>query len=294
MIKFSLTAIYAVCFAVLICPAKQAWSAGTSTNLDVSVYSHIASFSSDDSQSYQIAKSTFLPDRYDDLGLSSYDSLDSNYNDKSCESYTLTSCPSGAKCERCPFNFKLFRIYACSDPYILSDGACTCPPAVSTNNPNDVCTKYCGSTCIEKTCTPSIDQTNCTNGEVSCDDGCGGTSRQCCIACTNKVTSKPSNAKFIYEDCTDGDGTHQIQTDWECTDGYHKNGETCEKDCIVNNCSGFDLTSCPEGSVCDSCTPTAANCSTETIKYKIIGCSNSNEVHLDNYWCDGALRCLLQ
>ena len=245
-------------------------------------------------QSYQIAKSTFLPDRYDDLGLSSYDSLNSNYNDKSCKSYPLTSCPAGAKCERCPFNIKLYRAYACSEPYVMSAGTCTCPPAVSTSNPNDVCIKYCGSTCIEKTCTPSIDQTNCTNGEVACDDGCGGTKRQCCIACTNKVTSKPSNAKFIYEDCTDGDGTHQIQTDWECTDGYHKNGETCEKDCIVNNCSGFDLTSCPEGSVCDSCTPTAANCSTETIKYKIIGCSNSNEVHLDNYWCDGALRCLLQ
>lgn len=244
--------------------------------------------------SYLIAKSTFLPDRSDDLGLSSYDSLNSNYNDKNCESYPLLYCPQGAICEKCPFNSRLYRAFACAQPYILSNDECVCPPSLKLDNANDVCIKYCDNSCIEKDCIPSIDQNNCSNGSEPCDDGCGGSSRQCCITCTDKITSKPENSTYTYENCTDGDGTRQIKIGWQCDIGYHEKNSSCEKDCIINNCSGYDLAECPGDKSCESCTPTAANCSTEATKYKVVGCKIDGQIDLDTYWCGGALRCWLK
>ena len=221
----------------------------------------------------QLAKSTFLPDRFDDLGLSNYNTLDSNYNSVNCDMYPLSSCPAGTRCETCPFNAKKFRMLSCNDPYILSNGTCVCPTATPLTYANDRCTKYCGSTCIAKTCSPSANQSGCTNGTQSCDNGCGANTRQCCVACAHKVTSKPSYSSYTYASCYDG-STKQIQTGWTCNSGYHQKDSTCEKDCITNNCSGYSLTSCPANANCTPCTITATNCTTSGTKYKIDSCAD--------------------
>lgn len=234
------------------------------------------------SNSFQIAKSTFLPDRYEDLGLSNYDTLHDDYNAKNCENYKQTSCPSVALCEKCPFNTKLLRVIRCAAPYLLTDGDCVCPPAKPLTCTNDKCTKYCGSTCIEKTCTPtpSVDAKKCTNKTRKCDNGCCSNTRDCCNPCVNTLTSKPENSHYTYCDCTDDDGTKKIQCGCECDTGYHlKNGTCgkggiCEKDCIANNCSGYDLSSCPAYGNCSKCTVTATNCSTDGTKYKLDSCQS--------------------
>ena len=103
-------------------------------------------------------------------------------------------------------------------------------------------------------------------------------------------TSKPANSSYTYCDCTDGDGTKQIKCGCKCDSGYHEkngtcsSGGICEKDCIVNNCSGYTLSSCPSDKICDSCTPTSSNCSTEAKKYKVTGCKY-NKKDTDTYWC---------
>ena len=206
--------------------------------------------------------------------------------------YPLSSCPDGSRCEPCPFNVKKFRVLSCNNPYILSNGTCVCPTKVSLTYTNDRCTKYCGSTCIAKTCSPSTNQSGCTNGTQSCDNGCGANTRQCCVACAHKVTSKPSYASYTYSSCYDG-STKQIQTGWKCNSGYHEDNGECKKDCVSNPCSGFDLSSCPSGYTCDKCTKTATDCSTNGTYYKINSCP-TGQLDLNNYWCGGALKCWLK
>lgn len=242
--------------------------------------------------SFQLAKTTFLPDRFEDLGLSDYDTLHGDYNIGNCDAYPLSSCPDGTRCESCPFNAKKFRALSCTLPYVMSGGTCVCPPTVSLTYANDKCVKYCGSNCIQKTCTPTANQSNCTNGTQNCDNNCGQNTRKCCIACTHKVTSKPENSSYTYSSCFDG-SNKQIQTGWECDPGYHEKSDYCEKDCISNPCSGYDLTECPSGYTCESCTITATNCSTDGTFYKILECP-TGQLDLNNYWCGGALQCWLK
>ena len=231
------------------------------------------------SNSFQIAKSTFLLE-YGESSFSGYKTLDDDYNFKNCEDYPHSSCPTGARCESCPFNVKKYKVVACTDPYIKSEKTCVCPTATPVIYPNDVCTKYCGSTCIAKTCTPTANKTTCTNDFRNCDNGCGQNTRKCCNPCTHKITSKPENSSYTYCDCTDDDGAKKIQCGCVCNSGYHlkngtcENGGICEKDCIANNCSGYPLSSCPANANCSKCTITATNCSTDGTKYKIDSCND--------------------
>ena len=229
---------------------------------------------------YQIAKATFLPDRYDDLGLSDYDSIKSIQPDRNCESYTLSSCPSGGLCERCPFDVRKFRAYACKAPYLMSNGDCVCPAETPLIYPNDKCTLYCGSRCIKKSCTPSANKTNCTNSTQNCDNGCGQNTRKCCVPCTHKLTSKPANSSYTYCSCTDDSGTKQIQCGCTCNAGYHlKNGTCgsggiCEKDCIANTCSGYTLATCPAHANCTSCSKQTTGCTGGGTVFKMTGCQS--------------------
>lgn len=237
------------------------------------------------SDSFQIAKSTFLPDSYDDLGLSGHENTKYNYNKgDQCAAYPLSSCPAGGSCIKCPFNRKKLKVTSCGTPYLLSGGTCVCPTAKPLTCTNDKCSKYCGSTCIEKSCSPTADQTNCSNGTQACDDGCCGTKRQCCVPCVNKITTKPANSSYTTSSCTDGSGSHQIQTGWTCNSGYHQTGSTCTKDCIVQNCSGYTLSTCPADKICSTCTKTASNCSTDGTYYQVTGCKN-NLTDTDTFWC---------
>ena len=233
---------------------------------------------------YQLAGSTFLPD-YEEDGFNGGSSLNDNYSDENCASYPLSSCPEGALCKSCPADPTKIRAYACEDPYLLSGDTCVCPAAVELNNPNDVCTEKCGDICIAKTCTPSKDDATCTNGTQVCDDGCGGKTRICCKACVDEVTSKPENASYTFASCTDGNGTHEIKTGWQCDTGYHQENGTCVKNCISNSCSGYNLTSCPKDGTCSSCTVTSSNCSTGGTRYKLDSCPSGYKFNDEKTAC---------
>ena len=172
MIKSAFTYCQVLAFLLLSAFLNSAFALDIPQN-DTPTYTHeLKLFPSD---AYQIAKITFLPEVQDsDLGWGNY---------------TRTSCPSVGRCERCPFNAKLYKVLACVAPYLLSDGDCVCPPEKPITCTNDKCTKYCGSICIEKTCTPtpSVDTNKCTNGTQKCDNGCCANTRECCKPCTHKM-----------------------------------------------------------------------------------------------------------
>lgn len=233
------------------------------------------------SDSYKTASLTFLPDLTDSENGWAGNNIGGGYNKNDCSAYPLSKCPDGAVCDKCPVGAG-YRLNSCSSPYILSGGTCKCPPEVATF-PNSTCAKSCDGKCVEQTCQKTPDDTNCDNGTQNCDDGCGGTTRKCCLACKDSVSSKPEHSSYSTQNCTDGTGTHTIKTGWTCDSGYHQiDGNTCEKDCITNNCSGYTLTSCPAGKECDSCTKTAANCSTNGTYYKI-SCNKTEQTCLTGY-----------
>ncbi len=249
------------------------------------------------SDSYQISKATFLPD-YVENGFSG-NKLDDDYNgmEGDCKNidnlYTTKNCTypkAVVAASLCPFLpghytrcecLPQFKITSCNTPYIFGgdncDGKyekCVCPATVSLVYANDECISYCEGNCIDKRCIPSADQKNCTNSTEPCDDGCGGTSRRCCIPCSDKITSKPDNSSYTYSSCTDGNGTHQIQTGWTCNSGYHEKNGACEKDCIANNCSGYSLTSCPDNATCSECKKETTTCGGGDTMYKKTGCAS--------------------
>lgn len=229
--------------------------------------------------SFLLARAVFLPETKDDLGFSGRDTGGTDFNKGDpCKDFNIYTCPANGKCTPCLTNPNKKRLDSCSSPYVISGQACVCPPTVALNYPNDKCNLYCGNNCIKKTCEKSADQTGCTNSTQACDDGCGGTTRKCCVPCTDKITTKPENSNYTYTTCADGDGSHQIQDNWSCISGYHTKDNGCEKDCNATSCSGYTLDSCPEHGVCDKCTKTALDCSTDGTKYKLSSCENGYKI----------------
>lgn len=260
--------------ACAICGAAQAVNYNNFESDGLSAQNLLATTNQQKSDNYQIAKSVFLPEIDDsEVGWGDRE-IDGNHNSNNCDGYTLKTCPDGGYCISCPFNRRLYTLKSCGAPYIMSGNSCTCPAAKPLTCTNDKCSKYCGSTCIEKSCTPTKDETGCTNGTQTCDNGCCANTRKCCVPCVDTVTTKPENSSYTTSSCTDSNGSHQIQTGWTCNSGYHQTGSTCTKDCIIQSCSGYSLTNCPAHGVCSSCTKTAASCATDGTYKKLDSCES--------------------
>ncbi len=250
------------------------------------------------SGSYQLARATFLPEASKTDFKFSGNTTEGDYNQAtSCEDksklYTTSNCKyprAVVAASRCPFLagyyteckcLSQFNKTSCTSPYILGgtscDGKyekCVCPATVSLTYANDKCTQYCDGKCIKKSCTPTANQSNCTNGTQNCDNGCGQNTRKCCVPCTHKITSKPANSSYTYSSCNDGSGSHQIQTGWKCNPGYHEKNGGCEKDCIANTCSGYTLSACPANATCSSCSKQTTTCGGGATMYKMTGCNS--------------------
>ena len=249
-------------------------------------------------QAYQLARATFLPEASKTDFKFSGNTTEGDYNQAtSCEDksklYTTSNCKyprAVVAASRCPFLagyyteckcLSQFNKTSCTAPYVLGgtscDGKyekCVCPATVSLTYANDKCTQYCDGKCIKKSCTPTANQSNCTNGTQNCDNGCGQNTRKCCVACTHKITTKPANSSYTYSSCNDGSGSHQIQTGWKCNPGYHEKNGDCEKDCIANTCSGYTLAGCPTNATCSSCSKQTTTCGGGATMYKMTGCNS--------------------
>ncbi len=246
------------------------------------------------SEAFQLAKAVFLPDYLGDK-FSGY-KLDGDYNQKgNCDDknslYTTKNCSypkAVVAASQCPFLpgyytdcicLSKFKHTSCNSPYILGgdscDGKyekCVCPPTVSLNYANDKCTMYCDGQCIEKSCTPDSDETDCQYGTGYTSDGCGGT-RIYCKACT--PSSDETGCEYGTESCSDGCGGTRTCCSAKpaCTSSssnYCSVHKTCHGDCCTNGTIKSCDTRCG-GSGCNSCTPY----SDETgCKYGTTSCSD--------------------
>ncbi len=163
----------------------------------------------------------------------------------------------------------------------------------------------------EETCKPSADETGCSYGTKSCDDGCGGT-RNCCKTCADNGGSSTCSGKAKASDCTYGSsGTctdcsgnvlNICNSAPSCTPladetGCNYGTETCDDGCegtrtCCKACSpSADETGCSYGTEdCDDgCGGTRTCCKTCTPKANETGCTNGTESCDDG--CGGTRTC---
>ena len=141
--------------------------------------------------SFKLAKSTFLPETYDDLGLSGRHNTKYDFNKNDCSAYSLSSCPKGAKCSKCPFGNR-YKLNSCQDGWRISGNSCVADSCSALNSnyksailDNQICTKVTegGLTCY-KDCRA----VSCDGYKINCDNGVSGsniTSSALCPACMN-------------------------------------------------------------------------------------------------------------
>ena len=133
---FNLKSAWAgLCSAIFICNLSYAAEIGhVPISLDNALtHSHTTQGLEPIQASYQIAKLQFLPDLTD-----SETRLGGITPKNDCSSYPLKTCPTGAKCSKCPVGTG-YKLNSCSSPYLLSGGTCVCPAAVTPKCTNDKC-----------------------------------------------------------------------------------------------------------------------------------------------------------
>ena len=273
--------------------------------------------------SYQLARSTFLPEATDDVWLSRYGKIPNNYNQSPCKKmgYPLKNqCPDHGNCSKCPSDSNYLRLDSCnndgSQRYQVSSDRTSCKKVCNVQTCNT-------STYFMSTCPDGMDCDKCT--EVKSD-------------CTTIVHLKPTTrciSGFHYEggrcvkDCAEvkcgpGYGIYKEwkdqcakgylctkrSTDYQTTDcktgscyqykgcdeanGYFKpswsSGGECEyMACYqtATNCAGYSFTSCPANGVCDdSCTVKNKDCSTKETKYNLTGCASGYHFNSTKTACD--------
>ena len=205
--------------------------------------------------------------------------------------YTQTSCTSGTPTTFCPYNNTYFKD-CCDAQYKYSKEECTYPKTVSGDSCGGKYMCYCDRSLYPETkcASPMMPE----SGDSCVEDGVTYYAKCVCPAYHDK-TCDGQNQQGVGEGCTQ-DGVTKYSS-CQCKSGYNMTcsdmgpvtpSDYCLKDGIkyYNNCKTCEnkcnLDSCPAGLVCNF-----EECSQ---KYCATGCAVGT-VDLDNYWCDGALRC---
>lgn len=231
------------------------------------------------SASFKIAKTTFLPETFEDLGYSSYSSTNDDHNrGENCIDYTLKSCPEHAKCSKCPFDPHKLIIAQCDQGYAKRNKICVpsiCqtinPSYEATITPDYICTKVIE---YDLTCYKNCRPVNCSAYPISCSATItNALALEVCPDCDNEAancsTSKCKVAKCIQGYKPSENGSECIPLDDKCPINYFK------------SCSTGTY---GEAKYTDSNTP-CYQCQTRT-------CSGGG-LNLNVYWCNSALKCLL-
>lgn len=234
-------------------------------------------------QSFQLAKSTFLPETYDDLGLSGRDNTKYDHNSKNCTGYKLTTCPSNATCSSCPFNRKLKKISSCKSGYTLSSNSCIDTEFCRTDSTTYKNSIPSGYTCTDITksstnadkCFTGCSNINCSGYPLDCNSinkpAMNIKTTETCPDCTNPALSNCSKTFCKITACADGykianGATECIPLDNTCASGYYKESE----------CNGLGFAT-PQ--VCSSNTESGDKCC--KCKVKVLTCQEQGLVSMD-------------
>ncbi len=216
------------------------------------------------------------------------------------EDYKITSCENGTPADVCPYNSSYFK-ECCDSSYNYTEENC------SLLNTTSSCGKKYQCDCTlelypvtEGSCdSPQVpgtgDGKSCrVNGETrytecvcpeSYGETCTGTHQQGKgVGC-----SKNGETKYASCECASGytltcsqNGASPANPSDYCLVGgkkYYNNCKECENECSLAEC------------------PTGISCRKEACSGKFcdVGCAiDQGYQDLDNYWCDGALRCLVK
>ena len=184
---------------------------------------------------YQLAKSTFLPDSFDDLGLSGHENTKYDHNQgDNCTGYELTTCPAHGNCLSCSFNRKLKRLVSCASGYTKSGNSCSassCSAAgyESSIPANKICTKFTEGSL---TCYKDCRTVSCSAYTLNCDtfNVANSSGKTMCPDCESANAScSPKLCKV--SGCQDGykissNGTTCVALDDTCPNGYFKSCDT--------------------------------------------------------------------
>ena len=185
---------------------------------------------------YKIAKATFLPDTYDDLGLSGRYNTKYDFNKENCDAYKLSSCPANANCTTCPFNKRKFKLNSCNNGFTLSNNICKASSCQAINASyqsniptNKVCTK---TTEGGLTCYNDCRAISCSGYSLNCDtfNVANSSGKAVCPDC-EKADANCSPKLCKVASCMDGykiaeNGTTCVALDDTCPNGYYKSCET--------------------------------------------------------------------
>ena len=238
-------------------------------NLDISL---------SQTDSFQLAKTTFLPDKFEDLGFGGFTDIDHDYNPSECGAYPLSSCPKNATCNSCPSNSSKYKFVSCKTGYSYIGGSCLASSCATLGYYSQVpdgkiCTKTTEGTL---TCYKNCRDVSCSGYTLDCTKNPTNVlSLEKCPDCTYPDAKCGDDVCKIFE-CEAGykisaDGGVCVQLDDTCPSGYYKECETgTQGDPVMTEA----------GSRCYQCKPEVQTCP-------------AGQLDLDTYWCDGALRCLL-
>ena len=185
-------------------------------------------------------------------------------SDKSC-TYGCASYNSCSKCTSCKSNPDCSATAVSCDYGCASTNSCGICTSCSGNPDCDVADKSCDYGCAAtnscgkctscKSCTPSANETGCTDGTESCSDGCGGT-RLCCKGHTHSYS------------CPNG---------YSASNSWGSSAQTASKTCSCGATSGTCYKapahthsySCPSGYQESSCPSSQKNIGTTS---KVCSC----------------------
>ncbi len=224
---------------------------------------------------FKLAKSTFLPETYDDLGLSGRHNTKYDFNKNDCSAYPLSSCPSNGKCTKCPVGAG-WKLDSCNSGYTKSGDTCTKKAEFCVENattfknriPDDY---FCTKVTNNPQCSNSS-LTNCDKCYTSCYKiNCSGYPLDCktinkaalhiatteiCSNCRNSATSNCVKTYCKITGCADGykinaAGTACIEKEDICPNGYYKSCETGTQG---------DPKYTEKGTACYQCKPKTVTC----------------------------------
>ncbi len=216
------------------------------------------------SESFQIAKSTFLPDAGDNLGWGDRDKINSGHNKgDNCAAYPLSSCPSKGHCIKCPFG-KKYDLKSCETYYKIVGNSCQVADCraygsnvVSSIPANNICSI---KTTSPLTCYQSCRSVSCSAYKVECSTAssmsnvvatevcpdCQNTSVSNCTKRMCKITACGNNMK------PNADGTACIQKDDTCPTNYFKSCDTGTQGDPKYTERGTACYQCKAASACDN------------------------------------------
>ncbi len=296
----AVTAVTVEALALTVSPEFKLWSYPHLTQLNQSQAFETLSLAGGRSRlpvsAYKVAKVHFITN--DGAQIFSGGVEFEDLSDKSCikEGYKMTSCPNGVRADICPYNSSYFKD-CCPKDY--DSVACTYPLTRSKDSCGGKYLCYCDpelfpiTSCTAPQVTPSplSDRgKTCSSGGVTryAECVCPASYSEVCIGINQqgKGTGCTKNGTTKYTACECKPGYTLTCSDLgpsSLSDYCQMNGIKYYKECKTcpNKCS---LASCPAGVVCEY-----EECSK---KYCDIGCAVGYR-DLDNYWCNGALRCLV-